>query len=119
MSETIPYGGTTGNKCQSKWSISRKKRNKTVKCGNGNGPKSIKIAQWNLGSRMWQNKVDEIQLFVDEQQPDLAFITEYNLWEGVSDHLIGIDGYELLKPLTNSRLGYSRIIALIKENIKY
>ena len=99
--------------------MSNKLRNKRIKCRNGNRNKSIHIVQWNLGSRQWQNKLDEIQLLVDELLTDIAFITEANLWEGVSDHLCKVEGYELLQPLTISRLGYSRIVAMVNENLQY
>ena len=67
---------------------------------------------------MWQNKIEEIQLLVDDHNPDIAFITEANLWEGTNDHEILVEGYEIIKPKTTSGLGYSRVVALIREGFQ-
>ena len=85
---------------------------------NGNGKKSIKILQWNLGPRAWENKTEDIQQLVDEHNPCVAFITEANFWEGISSSQSNILGYQIIKPKTISLLGYSRIIALVKDGTK-
>ena len=85
---------------------------------NGNGKKSIKILQWNLGPRAWENKIEDIQQLVDEFNPCVAFITEANFWEGLSSSQSNIMGYQIIKPNTTNLLGYSRIIALIREGTK-
>ena len=52
-------------------------------------------------------------------QPDIVFITEANLWEGTEEHLTTIEGYDLQKPATINRLGYSRIILLTKKSLQF
>ena len=51
---------------------------------NGNGKNSIQVLHWNLGARLWQNKVTEIQALVDELSPEHCFITEANLQAGLA-----------------------------------
>ena len=45
--------------------ISSKLTNKKQRALHGNGRNSVDIMYWNLGSRKWQNKTDEIQALVD------------------------------------------------------
>ena len=99
-----------------KWSIGRKLRNKLVKQCNGNGKKSIMIAHWNLGSRKWHNKINQIQAAVDLKHPDLIFISEANLYEVTPESETLISGYHIIKPLTVRVHGLSRIILLVKED---
>ena len=75
--------------------------------------------QWNLGNRKWANKTADIQYLVNENIPDICFITEANLDNSTPDVDRVIPGYSLEYPLTreNQDLGYSRIIALIREGI--
>ena len=61
----------------------RKIRNKEVRIKNGNINKSIKLVHWNLGSRYWENKREDLQHFVDELNPKLAYISEGNLFSGL------------------------------------
>ena len=102
-----------------KWHSSNKMRNKMIKMRNGNGRNSVIIAHWNLGPRFWKNKVEEIQWMVDELKPDIAYISEANLWETDNDHEIQIEGYRIEHPLTRKKYGISRLVALIRENLQY
>ena len=67
-------------------SISRKMRNKLVKQINGNGKNTLLISHWNLGSKKWQNKKNQIQALVDSDNPDVMFISEANLDELTPPH---------------------------------
>ena len=79
-------------------SISRKKRNKTIKQLNGNGKNSLLISHWNLGSKKWCNKRNLIQAQVDQESPDIMFISEANLDELTPPHESIISGYNITLP---------------------
>ena len=55
----------------------------------------------------------------DEYNPDLLFISDANLFNYVPEHQMFIEGYNLIKAKTVTRLGYSRIVLLCKVGIKY
>ena len=82
-----------------KWSLRHRDRNKLVKILNGNRTKkSLKILHWNIRSRFWINKQEEIQCVVDEQDPDIMFVTEANLFKEDPNHRICIDIYKIETP---------------------
>ena len=95
--------------------FTHKESNKKVKCTNGNIDRSIKVAHWNLGSSYWDKKVEEVQLFVDELNPDIAIILEANLFSGLQSHLRHIQGYTLQYSKGFQSLGCSRIVMLIRQ----
>ena len=43
---------------------------------NGNGKNSISVSHWNLGSKKWSNKRNNIQVLADQNQADIIFISE-------------------------------------------
>ena len=85
---------------------------------NGNGNNSLNIVHWNLGSKFWINKIEEIQLLVDDYGADIYFISESNLWAGTPQHETLIEGYEIIMPKTMHRYNYCRIIALVKDEFQ-
>ena len=38
--------------------------------------KTLKVMQWNMGSKFWIRKQEEIQAIVDQHNPDIMYITE-------------------------------------------
>ena len=118
--DTIPHGWTTNYD----WSTTGKIRNRSVKMENGNGNKdkmSVRIIHWNLGSRQWQRKTEDILCLAQELKPDLLFISEANLLEAVPTHETIIEGYTIEKPKTckNRDLMYSRLVLLVKQGVQY
>ena len=97
--------------------LARKMRNKKVKATNGNISKTLNIIHWNLGSRYWGNKTEEIQILVDEMKPDLVFISEANLFSGLSEHERIILGYKLVITRSMEYMGYSRLVLLVREGL--
>ena len=75
--------------------------------------------QWNLGPRHWNNKRDDVQLLTDQFKPDFLFITEANLYNDTPGHEVEIEGYNMIRAKTTSRLGYSRIVLLCKTGNIY
>ena len=70
-----------------------------------------------MSSRLWTNKIEEIEVLLTEKQPDLYFITEANLWANVEDHEKAIPGHNIILPNTMARLGHARIVLLVKNHI--
>ena len=103
----------------SNWCISNKLRNKNIKSINGNGKNSINFVNWNLGPRLWRNKVEEIQLLVDDFVPDIAFIAEANIWNDTTEEKMKVEGYNIVLAPTMANLDYVRLVALIKEDFVY
>ena len=92
--------------------MSHKVKNKLKKITNGNiARKTLRIFEWNIGSRHWTNKQVEIQRMVDD----------HNIFKDNPDYKIKIVGYNLELPLTwnNDKLEYARIAVLIKEDLNY
>ena len=100
-------------------SSSRKKRNKSIKQINGNGRNSLLISHWNLGSKKWSNKRNLIQALVDQNSPDILFISEANLDESTPSYDSIISGYDITLPKTVTRNGTARLVLLTKENLDF
>ena len=104
------------------WSLTNKQLNKCAHSMYGNiNSKTLKIMEWNLGSRFWIRKQAMIQATVDEHDPDIMFITESNVFSKDEEHCLLIDRYKIIKLLTwdYPQLMYARIILLIKPEINY
>ena len=96
------------------WAPSHSRMNKIMKSYNGNGKNCVSLMHWNLGSKLWENKHDKIQLLVDQLSPDFLYISEANLMKNTPNHLIDIEGYEMTVADTMEHLQYSRIVLLSK-----
>ena len=81
------------------------------------GISTYSIAHWNLGSKLWTNKINQIQLLVDTNKPDLLYISEANLDELIPDYENKIHGYIIYKPKTVSVNEVVRLIFLVRENL--
>ena len=112
-------GGDTCPPQVGKHFVSNKSRNKSVKMINGNRKNSVQIAHWNLGSKRWKNKRDQIQALVDLKSPDLIFISEANLDEMTPEYETIIQSYNINKPKTISDHRISRLILLLREQLKF
>ena len=99
-------------------SLSNKRRNKMIKMMNGNGKKSLNVAHWNLGAKLWQNKINAIQALVDTKSYDVLFISEANLHENIPTHETLIQGYKIIKPLIVKVHNFSRLVALVKNDLE-
>ena len=92
--------------------------NKRVKCINGNRENSFNLVHWNLGARYWDKKVDDIQAMVDELKPDLALISEANLFTGLEVHLRLVTGYSVHCTKGFEVMGYSRLVLLVRDGFE-
>ena len=86
---------------------------------NGNGKNTLSICHWNLGSKMWRNKLNQIQALVDQDSPDIIFISEANLEEETPPHESLIIGYNITMPKTVTRNKTARLVLLTRENLDF
>ena len=96
--------------------MSRKKRNNLQRAVNGNRMTQIKVVHWNMGARLWQNKLLDIMSLLEEKKPEILIVSEANLWRGLQPFEMEIEGYDLLLPPTMEKLGHARIAMLEEKN---
>ena len=77
------------------------------------------ISHWNLGSKKWNNKRNQIQALVDTDNPDIIFISEANLDESTPPHESLIAGYDITLPKTVTVNGTARLVLLTKESLEF
>ena len=122
MSGSFPEASTwIDTRARTRMSLmSSKNRNKLQHATNVNGQfkNVLTLAHWNMGSRRFPNKVEEIELLTSELQPDLLYISEANLMKDTPEYCYQIGGYNVFLPRTMDRLGYARIILLVKHGIE-
>ena len=97
---------------------SHKNLNKLQQMKNGNSKGQLKVIHWNLGSRMWKNKREEIELLLEEYKPDLCFISEANIWQGIESHDLEINDHKLIFPNTMDTIKHARIMLIVKQEIE-
>ena len=95
--------------------IGHKLMNKRHKYINGNRQRELKIVNWNVGSRLCQNKLVELESLIIETEPDVCFISEDNLWNGLEDHEREIAGHRLILPFTTQTMDHARIALIVKN----
>ena len=119
----INWTGQNTHSAQNSWGKSNKVKNKIMHAANGNRTnKILKIFQWNMGSRAWTKKQDEIQLIIDEINPDLMYITEANIYK--DDPEYSTTDREIYPDIPihmdkNEDMNYARIILLIKNDLAH
>ena len=104
------------------WYCSNKIRNKLVKSSNGNIDRkaaNLKIMSWNLGPRLWINKVQDICHLLEDFSPDVAIISEANLYIYDEPHLTFIDNYDINTTNDYTAHGLSRLVVLTKKDLKF
>ena len=78
------------------YKLSHKKRNKEKKIENGNIIRNkIKIIQWNKGSKMIMNCMNELKDLIENMKPDILIINELNLEKEINIDHININGYNI------------------------
>ena len=55
----------------------------------------------------------------DELKPDIATIAEANYHEDLSSHMNKIQGYKAIRTLDSPLTKFSRLVVLIKDDLKY
>ena len=92
-------------------------RNTRIKSGNGNIRNALVIAHWNMGSSYWINKTTELQLMLEDIKPDIALITEANIFRGDPEYALSIPNFSLILPNIMNKVGNCRIAALVLEGV--
>ena len=100
------------------YNLSHKMNNKLVKMRNGNHLNQLRIVHWNLGSKLWNNKLNEIEMVLAEKKPDLFFVSEANLWQDLPESERCIPGHKLILPKTMTSLKHSRLVLIVKDTIE-
>ena len=100
-------------------SLSNKTRNNLMKQYNGNGKNTILVSHWNLGSKKWINKRNQIQVLADQSLADIIFISEANLDESTPVYESVIQGYSITLPKTVTRNGTARLVMLTKVSLDF
>ena len=99
--------------------LSNKLINKKMKIVNGNRSSNtnIKILHWNGGAKLFENKLLEVESLIREWKPDMFYLSEANLWEGLDPDEMEIPGYKLILPNTMGNLKHARLIVMVKEDL--
>ena len=63
-----------------KWKFKHKTSNKQMEIEHGNGKKALNIIHWNMGSKLWAKKTDEVCYLLTDYNPDVCIISEANLY---------------------------------------
>ena len=100
--------------------MSGKLGNKTVKMEHGNGSQrqNISVIHWNMGSRFWTRKKEEVEAVLLQYSPDIFIISESNLLESINDYERAVPGYKILLPKTVEVQDVSRIVMLVREEME-
>ena len=109
------------------WTRPSKLKNRDKKAENGNiGEKvikekvnNLKVVTWNLGSRLFRNKVDDLSHMVSDIIPDIAVITEANLQLSTDGYRVNIENYDIITTKDYNTLGVSRLVILVRNNLNY
>ena len=116
--ECFPVEGYRKCKKSKMLEKSTKDLNREARSRNGNGTtrSNITIMHWNLGSKRWIRKMDELEAVTIQYRPDIFAVSEANLLEATTQR--DIPGYRILLPKTSETQSISRIIVLIREGIE-
>ena len=105
--------------CQWKsWALTGKVRNNLQRTKNGNTTqKQLKILHWNLGAKLWKNKLEEVELLLDQYKPDICLISEANLWAGLEVHERELVGHKIILPDTMKSQGHARLVMVVRQEL--
>ena len=100
--------------------LSRKQRNKRKRSINGNGKlrQNLTAINWNMGGRNWDKKLLEIQMVIQEFDPDILVISEANMKLALPDELKTVNGYYMILPKTTQIQNHARLVMLVREEIE-
>ena len=100
--------------------LSAKQRNKMNKRVNGNGRlrQNISLAHWNMGSKGWDKKKDEVELVTLQFEPDILIISEANMRADSAVDERNIKGYDMILPKTTLARNMVRILMLVKSDVQ-
>ena len=86
--------------------------------GNIQSNSILSIIHWIAGSKLWNNKILELETLMNEKKPDLCYISEANLWDYMDDYERHITVYNLILPKSMSNLKHVRIVLLVQDNLE-
>ena len=102
------------------WKVNGKMRNRRTKMEHGNGSvrQNISIIHWNMGARMWERKIQEIEAVILQLNPDIFSISEANLKDELTGSERNIQGYRIYLPKSSVEHPISRIAVLVRDGLE-
>ena len=99
---------------------SNKIRNRMKRMINGNrGSKdNLKIIHWNMGAKLWENKLLEIQAVILQYKPDIYAVSEANMKLNLQAHQKQIQGYKMYLPRTVEMHNHARLVVLVRDDLE-
>ena len=99
---------------------SNKGRNKRKKIINGNGKlrQNPTAIHWNMGSKNWEKKILEIQIVIQEFDPDIMIISEANMKLSLPAESKEVGGYYMILPKTVQIQNHARLVVLIRDGLE-
>ena len=94
-----------------------KLQNRLQRAYNGNIQMQLKVTHWNGGSRLWENKIEELELLLADSKPDICFVSESNLWKGLESHQVELTGHTLIYPKSFQYLNHARLMCIVREDL--
>ena len=100
--------------------LSVKQMNSFKRASNGNIGNSgiLSVIHWNAGSKLWSNKILELETLLSEKNPDICYISEANMWNVMEEEGRHITGYNLILPKSMTTYNHARIVLLVRESLQ-
>ena len=98
---------------------SNKTRNRMTRMTNGNREckNNLKIIHWNMGAKLWENKLLEIQAVILKYKPDIYAVSEANLKLTLQTDKREIQGYKMYLPRTIEVHNHAKLVVLVREDL--
>ena len=78
---------------------------------------NLTIIHWNMGAKLWGNKLLEIEAVILQYQPDIFAVSEAYLKLTLQAEQRDIQGYNMIFPKTIEVQNHARLVLLVKENL--
>ena len=97
--------------------FSSKIQNSRTRAKNGNITRQLRVIHWNMGAKLWSNKLELIELVLLDKKPDVFFISEANLWQETPDFDRILPGYKIHVPKTYNSMNHARLVMIARETL--
>ena len=79
---------------------------------------NLTAIHWNMGSKNWDKKLLEIQVVIQEFDPDILIISEANMKLSLPAKLKEVEGYYMILPKTVQIQNHARLVMLIRDELE-
>ena len=99
---------------------SNRDRNRMWKMKNGNGKmrQNLTVIHWNMGGKLWENKLLEIEMVKMEFDPDIQIVSEANMKLSLTEMERQVPGYYMILPKTIELQNHARLVMLVREGLE-